>query len=213
MASDEDVKGSKADAATPAPDDGALPETDLTPQQARFVEEYLIDLNATAAAKRASYSAHTARQIASRLLATPHVQDAIQAAMQKRSRRTEVTQDRVIKELARLAFSRMTDFATWTSDEVIFNASNEVDHEDAACISEIVDTESEKSSSLRIKLHDKTKALELLGKHLKLFADRVEHSGPDGKAIVTRQEASNLTAEELDARIQALLGGGQSGKE
>lgn len=76
----------------------------LTPKEERFVEEYLVDCNATQAAIRAGYSEKTARAIGHELLQRPHIQDAIARAKQARSKRTEVTIDRVVRELARIAF-------------------------------------------------------------------------------------------------------------
>ena len=75
----------------------------LTPKQQRFVEEYLIDLNATQAAIRAGYSEKTANEQASRLLANVNVSAAVQAAMQERSKRTEITQDEVLRRWWELA--------------------------------------------------------------------------------------------------------------
>ncbi|MDI9853820.1 terminase small subunit [Comamonas sp. 17RB] len=77
---------------------------ELTPKQARFVAEYLIDLNATQAAIRAGYSAKTAASQGARLLKQGGVARAVQAAQQARAVRTEITQDRVLQELARIAF-------------------------------------------------------------------------------------------------------------
>ncbi|WP_313569878.1 terminase small subunit [Comamonas terrigena] len=77
---------------------------ELTPKQARFVAEYLIDLNATQAAVRAGYSARTAASQGARLLKQSGVARAVQAAQQARAVRTEITQDRVLQELARIAF-------------------------------------------------------------------------------------------------------------
>lgn len=71
----------------------------LTARQKRFVIEYLVDLNATQAAIRAGYSPKTANEQAARLLANVSIQEAIQAAMKKREERTEITADRVIKEI------------------------------------------------------------------------------------------------------------------
>lgn len=80
----------------------------LTNKQKRFVEEYLIDMNATQAAKRAGYkNAEIGRQ----LIAKNNVSEALQAALQKRSSRTEITQDRVLKELAKVGFKDAADFA------------------------------------------------------------------------------------------------------
>ena len=81
----------------------------LTEKQQRFVEEYLIDLNATQAAIRAGYSAKTADQQGSRLLANVKVQQAIAERMAERSKRTGVNQDRVVLELSKIAFLKMTD--------------------------------------------------------------------------------------------------------
>lgn len=81
----------------------------LTPKQARFVQEYLIDLNATQAAVRAGYSERTACEQGSRLLANVKVQTALQAAMQARQARTEVTQDYVIGKLVEIADKAASD--------------------------------------------------------------------------------------------------------
>lgn len=76
----------------------------LSPKEARFVEEYLKDLNATQAAIRAGYSEKTAKSIGHELLTRPHVKTAIDAAKRERSARTGISQDRVLRELARIAF-------------------------------------------------------------------------------------------------------------
>jgi len=76
----------------------------LTPRQARFVEEYLKDLNGTQAAIRAGYSAKTANEQAAQNLAKLSIQQAVASAMAARSARTRVSQDRVLNELARMAF-------------------------------------------------------------------------------------------------------------
>lgn len=81
----------------------------LTEKQQRFVDEYLIDLNATQAAVRAGYSAKTAESQGSRMLRNVKVQQAIAEEMAERSKRTGINQDRVVLELARIAFVRMTD--------------------------------------------------------------------------------------------------------
>ena len=73
--------------------------SDLTPKQARFIEEYLIDLNATAAAKRAGYSERTAYAQGQRLLKNVEIAVAIQKAQEARSERTRIDQDWVIERL------------------------------------------------------------------------------------------------------------------
>ena len=73
----------------------------MTKKQKRFVEEYLVDLNATQAAIRAGYSPQTARDIGCENLTKPNIQNAIATAMADRSRRTGINQDRVIQEIAK----------------------------------------------------------------------------------------------------------------
>ena len=81
----------------------------LTPKQERFVQEYLVDLNATAAVKRAGYSGKRASELGYQILQKTTVQAAIQKAIQARSRRTEVTQDYVIGKLREIADKDASD--------------------------------------------------------------------------------------------------------
>ncbi len=75
----------------------------MTPKQQRFVEEYLIDLNATQAAIRAGYSARNADKIGPELLGKTRVAEAVKAAQQARTERTAITQDEVIQGLKKEA--------------------------------------------------------------------------------------------------------------
>ena len=75
----------------------------LTPKQKKFIDEYLLDLNATQAAIRAGYSAKTANRIGPQLLVKSWISEEIQKAVQRREKRTEITVDRVVKELAAIA--------------------------------------------------------------------------------------------------------------
>ena len=81
------------------------PAADLGPRQARFVEEYLVDLNAKQAAIRAGYSPRTAEVQGSRLLSHVKVQRAVTARTAERSKRTEVAADRALLDIARIGFS------------------------------------------------------------------------------------------------------------
>lgn len=150
----------------------------LTPRQAAFVREYLIDLNGTQAAIRAGYSAKTANEQASRLLAHVSVAAAVQAAMDARSERTEITADRVLAELAKVGFS---DIRKLFDDDGKMKHVTMLDDETAAFVSSIkvvankanrADGENEQlevENTLEIKVWDKLSALEKLGRHLKLF--------------------------------------------
>lgn len=140
----------------------------LTDKQKRFVQEYLVDLNATAAARRAGYSEKTANEQGARLLAKPNIQTAIQAAMLKRQKRVEITQDMVIMELAAIAFANGADFATITVNGLInVKPTSELSEEKRKALAGI--KYSANGLGVEIKLHDKLRALELLGKHLGMF--------------------------------------------
>lgn len=146
----------------------------MTDKQKRFVEEYLIDLNATQAAIRAGYSVKTANEQGSQLLAKLSIQEEIAKAMAERSRRTGINQDRVVLELAKIA---------------LVNAGNLIDPEDAsikpdaddndlACIQSVkvktMCTDKGTSTEREVKLYDKKAALELLGKHLGMWNDKMD---------------------------------------
>lgn len=145
----------------------------LTDKQRRFVDEYLIDLNATQAAIRAGYSVNTANEQGSQNLAKLSIQQAIAERMAERSKRTGVNQDRVVLELAKIAFVKMTDIVD--SHGRIKDTATE---DDLACIESIKykSSESDTGSSVEreVKISSKIKALELLGKHLGMWNDKVD---------------------------------------
>jgi len=149
----------------------------FTDKQRRFVEEYLVDLNATQAAIRAGYSEKTAGNIGFENLQKPEISKEIQAAIAERSERTQVTQDRVISELARIGFSDMRDFARWGEGGVRLLESEDLAEDHARCVAEVSQSISDSGGSLRFKLHDKVGALRDLGKHLGMFTEKHEHSG------------------------------------
>lgn len=153
----------------------------LTPKQRCFVQEYLVDLNATQAAIRAGYSKKTADKIASELLGKTRVAAAIQEAMLLRQRRTEITQDRVLAELAAVAFANGADFASVASEagRVVFVPTEQLTPEKKKAISSI----SEGKFGTEVKTYDKIRALELLGKHLGMFGE---------KSGAVTQEQNNL---------------------
>lgn len=145
----------------------------LTDKQKKFVEEYLIDLNATQSAIRAGYSPKTANEQGARLLANVSIQEAISKAMAERSRRTGINQDRIVQELARIAFVKITDVVD-SDGEINTNASDD----DLACIEsyKVEDSDSVNGSSSKreVKLASKIKALELLGKHVGMWNDKIQ---------------------------------------
>lgn len=144
----------------------------MTKKQKRFVEEYLIDLNATQAAIRAGYSPGTAQQMGSENLSKPVIKDEVDKAMAERSKRTGVTADRVVEELAKIAFIKMTDVVDGNG-----RIKEDAAPEDLACIESIKykSSESDTGSMVEreVKVSSKLKALELLGKHLGMYQNNV----------------------------------------
>jgi phage terminase small subunit len=161
-------------------------EKPLSAKQAQFVREYLIDLNATQAAIRAGYSAKNADKIGSELLGKTRVAQAVKEAVDARAKRTEITADYVLEtihdtiERCRQAKPVLTQFGQPVMVET---------------------PDGEIVPAYRFDPAAVLKGCELLGKHLKLFADRIEHSGPNGKPI----EYSEVSDEQLRARIAEKL--------
>lgn len=144
----------------------------MTKKQKCFVEEYLIDLNATQAAIRAGYSPDTAYSIGQENLKKPEIKMRIDRAMAERSKRTGISQDRVLRELARIALLKMTDVVD--SEGRIRDSASE---DDLACIESIKykrsDSETGASEEREVKVASKLKALELLCRHLGMFRDNL----------------------------------------
>lgn len=155
----------------------------LTDKQRRFVDEYLIDLNATQAAIRAGYSSRNADKIGSQLLGKTRVSDEIASKMKEREQRTQITQDRVLQELARIAFF---DIRKLYREDGSMKAPHELDA-DAAAVLAGVDVTEEFSGrgedreqvgyTKKAKIFDKGTALTLAMRHLGMLKDKVEHSG------------------------------------
>lgn len=155
----------------------------MTDAQKRFCDEYLIDLNATRAYKVA-YSRckkdETANVNGSKLLRNTKVQEYISEKMKDREQRTKITQDMVIKELAKIAFLDIRKL--YTENGQLKNVAD-IDSDTAGAISSLEtleeyegygDDREKVGDTQKVRLLDKTKALELLGKHLGMFKDKVE---------------------------------------
>lgn len=154
----------------------------LTAKQQRFVEEYLIDLNATQAAIRAGYSAKRAAEIGYQLLQKTTVQEMIQTAQQERSERTQITADQVLQELAKLGFSNMMDYMSVGANGDPYVDLSRLTRDQAAAITEVtvedfLDGRGEDARDVRrvkFKLADKRAALVDIGRHLAMFTDKQE---------------------------------------
>lgn len=168
----------------------------LGAKQAAFVREYLVDLNATQAAIRAGYSPKTAESQGSRLLRNAKVQAAVAAGQEKAAKRAEISAADVLRELGRLGFS---DIAGIFNAEGQLRSFRDIPEDTRRAIAAIkVKSHTEPGDedvvvyTTEIKLWDKPGALGMLGKHLKLFTEKVEHSFVD------------LTDEQLEARKQEI---------
>ena len=168
----------------------------MTKKQKRFVEEYLIDLNATQAAIRAGYKAKNgqrASEIGHELLQKTHVSEAISEAIAERSKRTGINADRVLLELARIAFVNADDVINAKDATLKEDASRD----DLAAIQSVkVKSFGEDGVEREIKLADKLKALDMLGRHLAMWNDKLQLSGME-------EEKS-----KLDSLIKQISGGG-----
>lgn len=141
------------------------PAKRLTDKQERFVAEYLIDLNAAAAARRAGYSVHTADRIGHENLRKPEIQAAVAEAIEARNERTQVSADRVVKELARIAFSDMRSYVRWAGTTMMLTDSDDLSEDDTAAVTEVTLTPGQFGDRLKIKLGHKDSALRLLAEH------------------------------------------------
>jgi phage terminase small subunit len=190
----------------------------LTPKQQLFIKEYLVDLNATQAAIRAGYSEKTAKSIGQENLTKPDIQRAIQSQMNTRAEKVEISAERVLQELGAIAFHDVNDvvyvdtrdyISGWKEvkpekegepmiKEPIMDTAQMVIVKD---LSELTPLQRKSIAAIKqgkegieIKFHDKIKAIELLGKHMKLFSDQLEHSG---SITHNNVDMSQLTTEEL----------------
>lgn len=189
-------------------------ENELTAKQRAFVREYLIDLNAAQAAIRAGYSEKTAKEIGAENLTKPNIAAAIESAMKIRAARTDITADRVLKELAKIGFADVRKAIKWqgslvteednpdggdtlviknvVTNNVQLISSDDIDDDTAAAISEISQNS---NGGIKLKLHDKRAALVDIGKHLGMFVDRVDqrttHEAGDSLEALMERIANN----------------------
>jgi phage terminase small subunit len=152
-------------------------------RQEMFCREYIISLNATEAAIKAGYSKRTARQQGQRLFTNVDVQERI-AELQKESfGRAEIDADRVLKELEHLATYDPRKVLDWGPDGFRIKDSSELTAQEAKIITGLSESPSQWGWRRQVKLADRLRALELLGKHYSLFAKRLHISGPDDGPI------------------------------
>ena len=156
----------------------------------RFCREYLKDLNGTRAAIAAGYSVKTADAAASRLLSNVKVQALLAKLTKKHADKLDLSAEKVLSELSSMGFSNMLNYMKVTEEGDAYVDLSSLTQEQAVAIQEItVDEYTEgrgkdarKVKRTKFKLVDKIRSLELLGKHLKLFTERIEVTGLAGLA-------------------------------
>lgn len=151
----------------------------LNRRQDEFVRQYLLDLNGAAAYVRAGFRArgNSAEVNAARLLRNAKVAEAIEKAMAERAERTKIDADRVLRELGKIAF---LDPRRALNDDGSMKPFSDLDDDTAAALAsfDVVEIGGEQGGVIRkVRLADKLRALELIGKHLNMFRERVEVSG------------------------------------
>ncbi len=152
----------------------------MTPKQKVFVHEYLVDLNATQASIRSGYSRRTAAKIGEENLRKPDIARAIEAAMAERALRTEITADRVLQEVAKLAFF---DIRKAFNPDGTMKRLDQMDGDTAAALAGLEVTEERNAQGeptgivRKLKLADKTASLTLLMRHLGMLNDKLKVQG------------------------------------
>jgi phage terminase small subunit len=187
---------------------------ELTPRQRRFVEEYLIDLNATRSAKTAGYAESSASVAGSELLANPKIATAVTIAQAERSARTAITADRVLREVARLAFFDAGEVFDFTGGSITLKPGSEIPEDARRAIVGVKLKQSRaingepKSETLDIRLADKRASLELLMRHMGLFNDKllIQGSGTFDPKTLSDAELNQLAVILRVATVQPAPG-------
>jgi phage terminase small subunit len=188
----------------------------LTAKQQSFVAEYLVDLNATQASIRAGYSENTAAAIGSENLTKPEIALAIQEAQAERSERTQITSDRVLEELGRIAFASISDAVEWGPDGTTVKPSTELSADVLAAVGEVTETRHKDGTvTTRVRMHDKQVALQKIADHLGMFKRELQVTSQslnidvalDGMTVEELKALSALGAEARAIKV-AVLGDG-----
>ena len=155
-----------------------------------FTREYVKDLNGTRAAIAAGYGEKGAHVRASQLLRNRKVQGLLAKLTKKHADKLDLSAEKVLSELSRMGFSNFLDYVNITEEGDAFVDLSGLTQEQAAAIQEVTVNEyvegkgkhARKVKRTKLKLVDKIRSLELLGKHLKLFTERIEVGGIEGLA-------------------------------
>ena len=149
----------------------------------KFCREYVIDFNRTRAYLKAfpkCTSEKTAKTSATRLLKKPEINSYILKLLEEQEKRAEKKADDIIAEMEKIAFSNIKDYVEIEGNSVTIKKTKDIPDDKAAAIKSVSETA---EGCLKIHLHNKLAALELLGRRFGIFPNKTEHSGPDGKPL------------------------------
>jgi phage terminase small subunit len=164
----------------------------LGERQRRFATEFLEDFDASAAARRAGYAAASAPFQATKLRRHPAIAAQITAGMARKQRAVRVEADRVLAEYARIAFADIGRLADWSNKRLRFKPKGRVALEESAAIARIdgAGTSAARGVTLRLVLHDKVYALDMLARHLGLLDRRMLGGARKQKYAAQRTSAA-----------------------
>jgi phage terminase small subunit len=178
----------------------------LTPQQQRFCEEYLVSFNAYKSAIAAGYSQSTARK--AEILHLPQVQAFLKAGMKKTSERLQVTHDMVLRELYKIAFANMGDYY---DENAVLKPINQLSDDQKAAISQyqlidcIGDYQERAGELSKIKLHNKLSALDKIARHIGFYLKKSESRRSESpeviEELVLSQEPKGLEVGLVEERV------------
>jgi phage terminase small subunit len=186
----------------------------MNAKQERFIQEFLLDLNATQAAVRAGYSRKTAAEQAFALLRKPQIRKAIDEATDERAARTQADQDAVIRRLVAVAFADLGDFSQWDAEgNLTITPFEELDPEKRQAIKDVTTSVTTRqgrsgeivvSAKTTLRLHDSLKALEMLCRHLGMFMDRskVEIDGALGLGQLFEEVRKKARESGLSSEVE-----------
>lgn len=174
---------------------------DLSEKQKMFCEEYLVDFNATQAATRAGYSVKTANEQGSRLLANVSIQSHLAKLMAVRTKRVQISQDAVLKELEHIAFDDISNYLDFRTEQQVVGTNDGKNVYDYRMIVDMKDSQSidtrsvqevslDNKGTLKFKLYSKDEALTQLGRHLGMFQDKVEVTDGSKEARTAYEKAA-----------------------
>jgi phage terminase small subunit len=167
----------------------------LSPQQELFVRQYVLDLNATKAALRAGYAKKSARTQGSYLLTKPEIQAAVKVRQERRFEKVDIKTDDVLRLMRKFAFTDLSGVIEVRGNKTYITDTSHLTEDQMACISEIKET----AEGIQVKLISREKMIELLGRHMGMFMDKLEHSG-------TLKVAHTMT----DAELEQIAAGGSA---